>query len=194
MNMHKVFTTKICLLAFLFAWSGNCWGASQQWRVAVYGMQFTETRFVEIVRSHTRFRASWAGAVAGSRLLRAWVNGRIGLEGEVQAAGHVGEQKHLEINAALLLRGRLAVLPGELHLSMAHGLGPSIASSTPRIERERHDETSRRLVFMPSEISLGTPCRSREAFIRIHHRSGVFDLVSRGGGSNLVGAGFRWIW
>ncbi len=194
MRERKICTFYLWLFAFSLAGAGNCLGASDPWRTAVYGMQFTETRFVEVVRFHTRFRDSWAGAVARSRLLRDWGNGRMGLEGEVQAAWHGGEQHHFEINAALFLRGRLAVLPGQLHLSMAHGLGPSIASSTPRIERERHDRTSRRLVFMPSEISLGTPCRSREAFIRIHHRSGVFDLVSRGGGSNLVGAGFRWIW
>lgn len=181
--------TVACLLAVISAF-----GTESLWRPSVYVVRFTETRFVEILQLQTKFRDSWAAAFAVSRPVRTWGHDRVGLEIEAQAAGHAGEQRHLEFNAAVLLRGVIGVLPGGGRVSMAHGLGPSVALSTPRIERERHEETSRRMIFMPFEIAVGDAGRRREIFLRVHHRSGGFDVVTRGGGSNLVGGGVRWVW
>jgi hypothetical protein len=76
-------------------------------------------------------------------------------------------------------------------LTIALGIGPSIALETPAIERERHERTSRRMLFMPFEITAGAPQGQWEAFIRVHHRSGGFDVISRASGSNHVAAGAR---
>lgn len=75
--------------------------------------------------------------------------------------------------------------------TIALGIGPSFASSTPRLERQRLRRTSRQMLFMPFEITAGTPDRRWEAFTRIHHRSGGFDVITRGSGSNLVTLGLR---
>lgn len=161
-----------------------------RWQLAVYAGRFTETRFLEVVRLETRFRDSEIAAVALTRRLSDW-GPWVRWESEVQAAVHWGLQDHAECNAAILLRWKRFPWNDLLTTTVALGIGPSFASSTPRLERERHERTSRQLLFMPFEITAGSPRRAWALFLRVHHRSGAFDIVSRGGGSNLVAAGVR---
>ena len=162
------------------------------WRMAAYAGRFTETRFGEILRGDIEFGDSYVGAVSVSRPWPALWRGRMAWEGEIQAALHGGRQSHAELNGAVLLRWLRFPWDRWLRTSIAYGIGLSFASSTPRLERKRHDRTSRDLLFMPFEIAAGLPRRRGEVFARIHHRSGGFDVYSRGGGSNVVAVGWRW--
>ncbi len=164
---------------------------SPRWSVSGYVGQVTYTRFNEIVRLDTDFRSSYVAVLAASRVL--FEHGDLArweLEGQV--ARHWGKQRHGEINAALLLRWRRFPWDDFLDTSIALGAGPSYASEVPAIEADRHDRASRRLFYMPFEITAAPPGgNSWEVFTRVHHRSGVFDALSRAGGSNFVGMGFR---
>ncbi len=162
------------------------------WRTAVYVGRFTETRFLQNLRGTIRFGNSHVGAVSLSRAWRPLWNERMVWEGEVQAAKHWGRQSHAEVNGAVLLRWLRFPWDPWVETSIAYGIGLSFASSTPRLERKRHDETSRDLLFMPFEIAAGLPQRRGEIFVRLHHRSGGYDIYRRGGGSNFVAAGWRW--
>ncbi len=163
-----------------------------RWSLSGYIGQVSYTRFNEIIRFDTDFRSSYVAVLGATRVLydhdhyARW-------EWEGQVAQHWGKQDHAEINSALLLRWRRFPWDDILNTSVALGAGPSFALEVPAIEQERHDRASRRLFYMPFEIAAAFPGReSGEVFVRIHHRSGVFDVVSRAGGSNFVGLGYRW--
>ncbi len=185
-NLSAAFLINTTLPSLAIA--GEVYG--DEWQISAYAGRFTETRFHEIVRTRTRFRDAYVGAVA---LSRTWVRWSSWAEWdiEVQGARHGAAQNHTEINAALLLR--VVRFPWDRHLSttIALGIGPSFASSTPRLERQRRRRTSRQMLFMPFEVTAGAPDRRWEAFTRVHHRSGGFDVITRGSGSNLVAVGLR---
>ncbi len=159
--------------------------------VGLYVGQVTYTRFNEVIRGDTDFRDSYVAALTAAHVLHAH-DDYARWEAEGQVARHWGKQDHFELNAALLLRWERFPWRSRFHTTVALGVGPSFASSVPAIERKRHDHASRRLAFMPFEITAGPAGDAPwETFARVHHRSGVFDLVSRGGGSNFVAIGVR---
>ncbi len=163
------------------------------WRWGLYAGRYTDTRFVEIVRGQTDFKKSTVGAVMVSRKVAA-TTPYAEWDVELGLARHWGLQHHYEVNAALMLR----VVPWphaeNWRLSAGLGIGPSLATATPRIERARGGRTSRRLLFMPFEVTLGPSSGRSAIFARVHHRSGGFDVASRGRGSNFVAVGGRLTW
>jgi hypothetical protein len=162
-----------------------------RWFVSAYAGEVTYTRFNRIIRFETDFRDSYVAAVTGGRVF-AYPMRHVQFEVEGQAAWHWGRQHHQELNAAAMARWTQFPWNARVRTTIALGIGPSFALATPAIERERHDRTSRRLLFMPFEITAGAPGASWEAKIRVHHRSGAFDVASRASGSNFVALGARW--
>lgn len=162
--------------------------------VFLYGGQWSDNRFVEILQLETHFRPSGLGALgAGTTLHR--FGRHLLLEGEVNLARHWGRQDHFEANAAANLRWTTFPWDRVVDTSFAFGLGPSYAFDRPPIEARHDRAASRGLVFMMAEITFAPPERhdaSWEGLIRIHHRSGVFDVISRAAGSNFVVAGVRY--
>lgn len=182
-----------CSLYGAVARAGNPPGLGDEWHWSLYVGRYTDTRFVDIIRGDTAFKDSHVGAVMVSRKVADWPPYA---DWAVQAgvARHWGLQQHYEVNAAIMLR--LVPWPRaeywRLHAGL--GIGPSWASATPQVERARGGRTSRRLLFMPFEVELG-PAHGRAAlFARVHHRSGGFDVFSRGRGSNFVAVGGRFTW
>ncbi len=164
--------------------------ADHAWSLAVYAGPHTSTRFVEIIQGHTEIRRSYVAALTATRPIHVH-EGYAQWEVEAQVAQHAGKQHHTELNAALLLRWTRFPWNDRVRTGVALGIGPSFASKTPQIERDRGGETSRRLAAMPFEIAVGPASGHWDGILRVHHRSGVFDLVSRGTGSNFVALGFR---
>ncbi len=162
-----------------------------RWFVSAYAGEVTYTRFNRIIRFETDFRDSYVAAIAGGRVFH-YPMRHLQFEVEGQAAWHWGRQHHQELNAAAIARWTQFPWNARVRTTIALGIGPSFALATPAIERERHDRTSRRLLFMPFEITVGAPAASWEAKVRVHHRSGAFDVASRASGSNFVALGARW--
>jgi hypothetical protein len=162
--------------------------------VFVYAGQWSANRFGEIVGLRTVPRSSYVGVVGASRRLYSF-NEHMYLEGEVNVARHWGRQDHFEINAAASVRWHTFPWDRFVDTSIAHGFGPSYAFERPPIEWRSDHRASRVLVFMVTELAFAPP-RSRDApwegFIRIHHRSGAYDVVSRSGGSNFLAGGLRY--
>lgn len=155
--------------------------------------RYTDTRFVDIVRGDTAFEDSYVGAVMVSRQIADWPP-YAEWDVELGVARHWGLQQHYEINAAIMLRVVPWPRAKRWRIDVGLGIGPSWASTTPKVERVRGGRTSRRLLFMPFEVVVG-PANERFAlFTRVHHRSGGFDVFSRGRGSNFVALGGRWAW
>jgi hypothetical protein len=169
-------------------------GARREWAVFLYGGKWSDNRFVEILQLQTEFGRSHLGAVGASTTLYRF-NPHLSLEGEMNLVRHWGRQDHFEVNASVNLRW--STFPWDHHVdtSVAYGLGPSYAFERPPIEVRPDRPAAHRLAFMMGELAFAPPGQrgaSWEGLIRIHHRSGVFDLVSKASGSNFVTAGLRY--
>ncbi len=169
-------------------------GAAVQQRpdisVFAYGARWTDTRFVEILQFQTAMQDSHLAAVGISRRLHRFSD-HLHLGGEINVARHWGQQDHFELNAAANLRWTRFPWDHLVDTSAAWGIGPSRAFGDPVIEDRRPSRTQ---AFMMAEVTFA-PSASREssweAFLRIHHRSGVFGVVSDASGSNFIGTGVR---
>jgi hypothetical protein len=141
----------------------------------------------------TDFRSTHLGALGISRVMHRF-NRHLHLEVEVNVARHRGMQAHFEVNAAAGLRWNTFPWDRVVDTSLTFGLGPSYAFDRPPIEARPDRSASRVLAFMVGELALASPGprnASWEGFVRIHHRSGMFDVVSESAGSNFVTAGLR---
>ncbi|OOG25721.1 hypothetical protein B1C78_06000 [Thioalkalivibrio denitrificans] len=160
--------------------------------VFIYAGQWSANRFGEIVGLRSNFRSSYLAAAGASRVLHRF-NEHLHLEGEINAARHWGKQHHFELNAAASLRWTTFPWDRFLNTSIAHGFGPSYAFERPPIETREDRRATRVLVFMVTEVTTAPPHSTPwEGFVRIHHRSGAYDVVSRSAGSNFVTAGLRY--
>lgn len=161
--------------------------------VFVYGARWTDNRWADIMRGQTEFEGSYLGAVGVSQALRRFSEDLL-LEAEVSLARHWGEQDHFELNAALNLRWSRFPWDRWVDTTFAYGLGPSYAFTQPAVEAEPDQPASRGLVFMVTELTFAPPQADGRwaGLLRIHHRSGAFDLVSEASGSNFIATGIRY--
>jgi hypothetical protein len=116
----------------------------------------------------------------------------LSLEVEGQVAKYFGGQHHWEFNLPVVA-GRWHRFPwnNKVATTVAWGIGPSYASSVPRIEQEIHGSSVRWLVYWFAELTLGPP-KSRWAMVlRLHHRSTAFGAVAEKGGSNTLALGVK---
>jgi hypothetical protein len=168
-------------------------GRERKTAVFVYAARWTDNRWGDIVRLQTEFEDSYLGTVGMSRILHRFSEDLL-LEAEVNLTRHWGEQDHLEVNAAANLRWSRFPWDRWVDTSFAYGLGPSYAFAYPVLEELPGRPASRGLVFMVTELTFAPP-RDRgaswEGLLRIHHRSGAFDLVSEASGSNFIATGIR---
>jgi hypothetical protein len=159
--------------------------------VFAYLGQFSATRFNRNIRFDTDFQSSWVGVLGINRELTEFGHSAR-LEGEVNFAQHGGMQHHQEANLALIARWTRFPWDGFFDTSVAFGSGLSFASQPPPIEETPEQPADRFLLYMVTDIEGARPSWGDwSVFVRIHHRSGVFGLISDARGSNFVGLGMR---
>jgi len=168
--------------------------AAPQRSVFAYGGVYSDTRLIEILRLDIDPRSAFLAAVGVSQRLHRF-DDRLDLEAEVLIARHAGKQHHTEFAGALSLRWNRFPWDHVVNTSMAYGHGPSFATTPPPLEASHKRDPRQRLLFMVAEVTLAPPDQppgGLEALVRIHHRSGVFRLLSSGSGSNFVSVGLRY--
>ncbi len=171
------------------------------WDISFYRGKYTRTNLGQILLAgRTRYEASYISVLTLGRPLatRLW---RADLEGEGQLVHHTGVQKHLEFNG--LVMARITEPFRGTPFSVAIGEGLSLATRNPDLENPRRSisrpdlrtETSRNLLnYLVFELEMAVPFdyyRPR-AFVRVHHRSGIFGTLCPSiCGSNFVAYGVR---
>lgn len=159
--------------------------------VGLYGAKWSDNFFGELVTLETELRKSYVWVLAVSREVGSYGD-RLTVEGEVNVGRHTGVQDHLEYNGGLLVRWHALPWDSYLNSTGAFGIGYSYAARRPVVERDEQDDTERSLAYMVLEMTFASPrARVWETFVRIHHRSDVYDLVADGRGSNFLGVGVR---
>jgi hypothetical protein len=115
------------------------------------------------------------------------------LELEANVARHFGIQDHFELNAPILT-ARWEEFPWDRYLdtSLAFGLGPSFASTTPEYERIRKGESDPMMLFWHMEAAFGLPDSRWSTIFRLHHRSTGYGMFAEKGGSNILTMGLRY--
>ena len=133
--------------------------------------------------------AGLAGVGAAVPLAR-W--GGLDLEVEGQLVRHFGAQNHWEVNAPILTAAWTRWPWSErLPSYAAFGIGPSFASTTPRLEARNNRESSPTLIYWKIELGADLPAEGWSAFWRLHHRSTGYGLMGDAGGANAIGLGLR---
>lgn len=184
---------------------------SSNWAVALYGGVWTNSTLpsfpYNLVRGKLTFEdAQIYSLIVNRRLLdfdvdipgtRYRLNG-FSLEAEGTLDQHAGLQDHVEATAAIALRSGQIPLGSMLSMNLAWSNGFSYAFSKPKWEfgpSGLHGVDSRNLQYFMAFETAFTPTamKNLSAFLRLHHRSGIYGVISpRKTGSNYVGGGLRW--
>jgi hypothetical protein len=168
--------------------------------VAVYWGSWVEDSMTDLVTGPESpfawsYRDDHLAAVAVSREAGQAFRGRLRFEPEVGVGRRFGEQDETEVWGALFVRYRGFPWDSVVVTSVALSTGVNYATGISEMERDRarDDEGSRWMHFFSPEITLALPSRPEiELLFRLHHRSGVFGLVSDAwGGAQYGTVGLR---
>jgi hypothetical protein len=161
-------------------------------RYAIFVGRHTDTRYLQILKLKTDFQASHIAWVGLARRLMTFGDYRH-LEAELNVGQHWGMQNHQELNALISHRWRRFPWDHYVDTSLAVGMGLSFASRHPPLEeREEQPPAVRRQAYMMNDIEFSrVENPDLSLFLRIHHRSGIYGLISDSRGSNFVGIGLR---
>ena len=160
---------------------------------SIYGGVMTDGDWVEAISGQSDTEESYllAGALGWTFYRppsRAW-----SMELEVNVARHFGIQDHFEFNAPVLnIRWEAFPWDNILDTSLAYGIGPSFASTSPEYERMRKRDTDPVMVFWHLEIGAGLPGSPWKAIFRLHHRSTGFGTLAEKGGCDVLCLGLRY--
>ncbi|MGA1789925.1 MAG: hypothetical protein ACMUIM_00440 [bacterium] len=189
-NGRKIFLLAFSIF-FLLCGYMRIAEAQQKWSITAYGallsiapIEKALVNFDDIEESY-QFVALALGRGIGSYK-------KIHFEMEGQIVKHLGDQHHMEFNAAII--ARLLNFPWE-NTSLAVGEGLSMASRKPKFEKEIHEgKASALLNYLMFEFAFSLPDAPRwKVIARLHHRSGVNGLFNDiSGGSNALGMGIRY--
>lgn len=166
--------------------------------VAIYGGRYVEDSLVDILfdpipPTDWDYRDDRLIATTVSREVgQVW---RLHLEPEVGIGQRYGEQDETEFWAALYVRYRGFPWDGFVTTSIALSTGLNWATGVSEVEqdRARDGEGSRLMHYFAPEVTFALPSHPDvELLFRVHHRSGVFGLVSDAwGGAQYGTVGFR---
>ncbi|HBS04966.1 MAG TPA: hypothetical protein DEA96_08380 [Leptospiraceae bacterium] len=170
--------------------------------ITLYRGQFTRTTLGNIMlQGDTDYKPSYIFTGALSTPASVDFFG-LPTEWEGQVVKHSGAQKHLEFNAVLMARLGDSLDFSGIPVSFAIGEGLSFATRNPDLENPRsfygidgESEYSQNLLnYLVFEVEFGLPLDAYEprAFIRLHHRSGIYGtFCPRTCGSNYIAYGIK---
>ncbi|MCB1305062.1 MAG: hypothetical protein KDK37_12320 [Leptospiraceae bacterium] len=199
MNGRRSLQSAILIGFILFAQSGQ---AQDDPSVAVYQGQFTQTTLGNILlKGNTDYRPSYILTGAYNTPSSFTFLG-LPTEWEGQVVKHSGTDKHLEFNAVFMARLGDSLDFSGIPMSIAVGEGLSLATRNPGVENPRsfygvngESEYSRNLLnYLVFELEVGLPMDAYQprAFVRLHHRSGIYGTFCPPTcGSNYIAYGVK---
>jgi hypothetical protein len=175
---------------------GRCRGACS---VAIYGGSYVDSAMSDILLLDPQTPITWdyeddhfLGVAVSREVGRAW---RLRIEPELGVGQRFGRQSATELWGAVFVRYRGFPWDDVLTTTVAVSTGLNYASEITAVEqdRARDGEGSRLMHFFSPEVTFALPTRPDvELMFRMHHRSGVFGLVSDAwGGAQYGTVGLR---
>lgn len=174
-------------------WRGPCAGNCA---AAIYGGWAVENSMTQIFLTSPETPITWdyhddhlVATAVSRRIATLWR--RVDVEPELGLGQRFGAQDETEVWGAVFLRYRGFPWDGVVVTSVAVSSGFNYASaiSQQEVDRARDGKGSRWMHFFSPEITFALPQRpNAELLLRLHHRSGVFGLVSDAWGGAQYGA------
>ncbi len=166
--------------------------AEEPWYLSFYAGQSNHKKYIDYFKLASAPESSYIYVLAGGKTIYR-LNDFLTIDAEGLIGQHSGKQTNQEFGIALILRSRIDISEN-INIGIAAGDGLSYASTTPRIETDNSETTARLLNLLLTEFALGMKKQKTDIFLRIHHRSGIFGLVSgvEKGGSNFLALGVRY--
>ena len=160
---------------------------------SVYGGVMTDEDWIHAISGQAGLEDSFILAAAAGWTFFRPASRQWSLELEANVVRHFGIQDHFEFNAPVLT-ARWEDFPWDdvLDTSLAYGIGPSFASTTPEYERIRKGESDPVMLFWHIEAAFGLPGSPWSTFFRLHHRSTGYGMFADDGGSNILSLGLRY--
>lgn len=166
-------------------------GVGRPSSVFVVGAWMTDNDWKEIATlDDVRLRDAYLAGVGVSHELIGddwWA-----IEAEGHLIRHFGGNDHWEFNAVLTGRWRAFPWNEWVPTSFALGVGPSLATETPKEEAERDGDSAPFLLYWMAEIEAGPAGSPWTGFARLHHRSNGYGVFADTGGSNFLMLGARY--
>ncbi len=165
------------------------------WSIGGYGGQYYDSEPAGFTQGNARFLSQYIVAITASKTV--WRSQALPLSLEID--GMLGQQFGLapltETAMAPVLRWSSFPWNKILQTDFRAGpLGVSYTTSVSPLERGINGNGSRILNFLLLELDFSLPeMRSREVFMRLHHRCSVYDLLNNYGanGEDFFVLGFR---
>jgi len=136
-------------------------------------------------------QGSYLAGLAGAVRVAEPLDG-LELWAEAQLVRHVDGQRHWEVNAPVAT-ARWTAFPWDEHAdtSAAFGLGLSVTSETPGLERRNEGSSQPLMAYWMVELAVGPPRQDWEIIARLHHRSTAYGTFGDDGGANALVLGVR---
>ncbi len=153
-----------------------------------------------LVTAQLRLQKSYFISLAADKVLASdftLIGKHNSLEVEGQITQHLGREDHQEATLALALRSGEVGIIGGTSANFMWGNGGSYAFSAPRLEQGNGGlygvDVPRFQYMMLFETEFSdSSAPDVHLFFRVHHRSGIYGLISSGKtGSNHLGMGLR---
>lgn len=165
------------------------------WSIGWYGGQYYDTEPANFAHSSTKYLEQYIVALTASTAV--WRSEVLPLSLEMD--GMVGQQFGLsslsEVAVAPVLRWSAFPWNELLQTDFRFGpLGVSYTTDVSPLERGTNGKGSRTLNFLVIELDFSLPqMRSKEVFMRLHHRCTIYDLLNDYGanGEDFLTFGYR---
>ena len=165
------------------------------WSIGGYGGQYYDSEPAGLTQGNANYLNQYIVAVTASRTV--WHSNAIPLSLEID--GMIGQQFGLaslsEIAIAPVLRWSSFPWKETLQTDFRFGpLGVSYTTSVSPLERGISGNGSHMLNFLLIELAFSHPqMKSKEVFMRLHHRCAIYDLLNNYGanGEDFLAFGFR---
>ena len=165
------------------------------WSIGVYGGKFYDTEPAGFTQGKANYLNHHMLAVTGTKTIWRSESLAMSLEIDAMIGQQFGMDSLTEIAVAPVLRWSSFPWKDTLQTDLRLGpLGLSYTSKVSALELGPEGKGSRMLNFLMIELAFSRPQdKSREAFVRLHHRCAVYDLLNNYGanGEDFLSFGYR---
>lgn len=170
-------------------------GQNFDWSIGAYGGQYYDTEPAGVIKGKAGFVSQYMVALTASKTL--WRSSTLPLSLEID--GMIGQQfgqaSLQEVAVAPVVRWSSFPWKEVLQTDFRFGpLGLSYTSEVSPLELGPNGEGTRTLNFLVMELAFSRPQdKSKEIFVRLHHRCTVYDLINNYGanGEDFLAVGLR---